>query len=60
MASTKAAICCVDGRDARIPGYENGSFVRPTMLQNVPWGSEFARTEIFGPVLGLMHRQHHR
>jgi len=45
----------VDGRGARIPGYEAGSFVRPTVLRGLPPGSEVARTEIFGPVLGLMH-----
>jgi malonate-semialdehyde dehydrogenase (acetylating)/methylmalonate-semialdehyde dehydrogenase len=46
---------CVDGRQAKIPGYEGGSFVRPTILQNIPWGGELARTEIFGPVLGMVH-----
>ena len=45
----------MDGRPRSIPDYENGSFVRPTILDNVPPGSEIARTEIFGPVLGLMH-----
>ncbi|MBN2148685.1 MAG: CoA-acylating methylmalonate-semialdehyde dehydrogenase [Anaerolineales bacterium] len=47
----------VDGRGARIPGYESGSFVRPTILLDVPPGGEIVRTEIFGPVLGLMHVQ---
>jgi len=45
----------VDGRDARIRGYEGGYFVKPTILADVPRGSEIARTEIFGPVLSLMH-----
>ncbi len=45
----------VDGRDASITGYEAGNFMRPTILQDVKPGSEIARTEIFGPVLGLMH-----
>jgi malonate-semialdehyde dehydrogenase (acetylating)/methylmalonate-semialdehyde dehydrogenase len=45
----------VDGRDAKIFGYEQGNFIRPTILQNVDPNSEIARTEIFGPVLGLMH-----
>lgn len=44
----------VDGRAARIAGCENGYFVRPTVLQDVPPDSEAARTEIFGPVLGLI------
>src|SRR5690606_816084 len=45
----------VDGRNARIPGYEQGNFVRPTILQNVHPESAVATTEIFGPVLGLVH-----
>jgi malonate-semialdehyde dehydrogenase (acetylating) / methylmalonate-semialdehyde dehydrogenase len=45
----------VDGRGARIQGYEGGYFVRPTILADVPHGSEIAKTEIFGPVLSLMH-----
>jgi malonate-semialdehyde dehydrogenase (acetylating)/methylmalonate-semialdehyde dehydrogenase len=45
----------VDGRDVRIRGYEKGYFVRPTVLRQVPPEGEIARTEIFGPVLGLMH-----
>jgi malonate-semialdehyde dehydrogenase (acetylating)/methylmalonate-semialdehyde dehydrogenase len=45
----------VDGRNPRIPGYERGHFVRPTVLAEVPFDSEIATTEIFGPVLALMH-----
>ena len=45
----------VDGRQPAIAGLEQGHFVRPTVLQDVPTEGEIARTEIFGPVLGLMH-----
>jgi malonate-semialdehyde dehydrogenase (acetylating)/methylmalonate-semialdehyde dehydrogenase len=45
----------VDGRDAVIPGYEKGNFIRPTILENVMPGSTIARTEIFGPVMGMIH-----
>jgi malonate-semialdehyde dehydrogenase (acetylating)/methylmalonate-semialdehyde dehydrogenase len=45
----------VDGRGALVKGYEGGYFVRPTILADVPRGSEISRTEIFGPVLSLMH-----
>jgi malonate-semialdehyde dehydrogenase (acetylating)/methylmalonate-semialdehyde dehydrogenase len=45
----------VDGRGAQVQGYEGGYFVRPTILSDVPPGSEIAKTEIFGPVLSLMH-----
>ena len=53
--ASEGAKVLVDGRGPRIPGYERGFFVRPTVLDSVPPGSETARTEIFGPVLGLMH-----
>lgn len=45
----------VDGRGARIAGYEQGSFVRPTVLADLDPRSPLAQTEIFGPVLGLIH-----
>ena len=44
----------VDGRGARVPGLEDGFFVRPTVLDGLPVEGEIARTEIFGPVLGII------
>ena len=35
-------------------------WVFPTVLDNVDPSGEIARTEIFGPVLSLMHRDHRR
>jgi malonate-semialdehyde dehydrogenase (acetylating)/methylmalonate-semialdehyde dehydrogenase len=54
-AGSKGATVCVDGRNALVKGYEKGAFIRPTILANLVPDSEVARTEIFGPVLGLMH-----
>jgi malonate-semialdehyde dehydrogenase (acetylating)/methylmalonate-semialdehyde dehydrogenase len=45
----------LDGRNAKIPKYEAGNFVKPTILDNLPASSELADTEIFGPVLSLIH-----
>jgi len=45
----------LDGRDAKIPNCESGSFVKPTVLDGLPSNSELANTEIFGPVLSLIH-----
>ena len=45
----------VDGRDARVAGYDKGHFVKPTILDDVDPAGELARTEVFGPVLGVMH-----
>lgn len=52
---TEGAKVLVDGRDTVIKGYENGYFIRPTVVDNVLPDSTLARTEIFGPVLCLMH-----
>lgn len=45
----------VDGRQKSVSGYDDGYWVFPTILNNVPAESEIASTEIFGPVLSLMH-----
>jgi malonate-semialdehyde dehydrogenase (acetylating)/methylmalonate-semialdehyde dehydrogenase len=45
----------LDGRAAKIPGYERGNFIRPTVLDNISPGSELSDTEIFGPVLSMIH-----
>ena len=45
----------VDGRYPNISGCENGNFIRPTVLGNIDPQGEIAQTEIFGPVLGLIH-----
>jgi malonate-semialdehyde dehydrogenase (acetylating)/methylmalonate-semialdehyde dehydrogenase len=45
----------VDGRNAKVASYENGNFVKPTILDGVPSASSLANTEIFGPVLSLIH-----
>ena len=43
----------VDGREAAIPGYEHGHFLKPTVLELPLPASEIATTEIFGPVLSV-------
>ena len=45
----------VDGRNTKIPNHENGNFVKPTVLDGLPSSSQLAHTEIFGPVLSLVH-----
>jgi malonate-semialdehyde dehydrogenase (acetylating)/methylmalonate-semialdehyde dehydrogenase len=55
LGEQEGAEIVVDGRGAQIPGLEKGWFVRPTVLRGVPPEGEVFKTEIFGPVLGLMH-----
>jgi len=51
----EGATVLLDGRGAKIPNYERGNFIKPTLLDNVPPGSELSTTEIFGPLLSLIH-----
>ncbi len=44
-----------DGRGVKVEGFPNGSFVGPTVLDGVPASSALSETEIFGPVLSLVH-----
>ena len=55
LGHEEGANLLVDGRAKKVSGYEEGYFIFPTILQDVDPGSEIARTEIFGPVLSLMH-----
>jgi malonate-semialdehyde dehydrogenase (acetylating)/methylmalonate-semialdehyde dehydrogenase len=55
QAVREGAAALTDGRGTVIPGCERGNFIRPTILDGLSPNSEIARTEIFGPVLGLMH-----
>ncbi|MEX2314873.1 MAG: aldehyde dehydrogenase family protein, partial [Thermomicrobiales bacterium] len=43
----------IDGRQAKISGYEQGHFIKPTVLELPQVDSEIATTEIFGPVLSV-------
>jgi len=45
----------VDGRNSKIPNREHGNFVKPTILDNLPLDSDLVDTEIFGPVLSMVH-----
>ncbi|MGN6666562.1 MAG: CoA-acylating methylmalonate-semialdehyde dehydrogenase [Trinickia sp.] len=44
----------LDGRDVRVPGYEHGNFVGPTIFSGVTTDMTIYRTEIFGPVLVVL------
>ena len=55
VGEKQGAKVLLDGRNSRIPKCEAGNFVKPTILDNLPATSELADTEIFGPVLSLVH-----
>jgi malonate-semialdehyde dehydrogenase (acetylating)/methylmalonate-semialdehyde dehydrogenase len=52
---SEGATALLDGRNARIRGFENGNFIKPTILENVALNGELIKTEIFGPVMSLLH-----
>lgn len=43
----------LDGRNIVVPGFENGYFVGPTILDHVKPGMTVGDTEIFGPVVTI-------
>lgn len=53
-AEREGARVLVDGRGRSVPGYEDGNWVFPTVLDGVAPASTIATTEVFGPVLSLM------
>jgi malonate-semialdehyde dehydrogenase (acetylating) / methylmalonate-semialdehyde dehydrogenase len=55
VGEKQGAKVLIDGRNPKIPKHEAGNFVKPTILDGVPTASELTHTEIFGPVLSLVH-----
>src|SRR5882672_2156631 len=55
IGEKQGAKLLVDGRNTKIPKYESGNFLTPTILDGLPSTSQLANTEIFGPVLSLVH-----
>ena len=46
----EGAVPVLDGRDIKVPGFEGGFFVGPTILDHVKPGMTVGDREIFGPV----------
>ena len=55
LGEKQGAKVLLDGRHVKVPKHEAGNFVKPTILYDVPATSELTETEIFGPVLSLVH-----
>jgi len=55
LGVAEGAKAVVDGRGRIAKGYERGSFVHPTVLSGLNLRGDVSKTEIFGPVLGLVH-----
>ncbi|WP_157653791.1 aldehyde dehydrogenase family protein, partial [Burkholderia ubonensis] len=48
------ATLLLDGRGVKVPGYEQGNFVGPTIFSNVTTGMSIYKEEIFGPVVVVL------
>ena len=53
-AEQQGAVILVDGRNAKVAGKENGTYVGPTVIDHVQPGMSVATEEIFGPVISIM------
>ncbi|UOR01618.1 CoA-acylating methylmalonate-semialdehyde dehydrogenase [Leucobacter allii] len=57
IAEQDGAVIVVDGRDFQVDGHENGFFVGPTLIDQLPTTSRAYTEEIFGPVLEVVRVQ---
>lgn len=53
-AEQQGAKILVDGRNAKVKGKENGTYVGPTVIDYVTPEMSVAREEIFGPVISIL------
>ncbi len=53
-AEKNGAKILVDGRNPKVNGKENGTYVGPTVIDHVTPDMSVAREEIFGPVISIM------
>lgn len=53
-AEKDGAKILVDGRNTKVKGKENGTYVGPTVIDYVKPGMSVATEEIFGPVISIM------
>ncbi|WP_437922180.1 CoA-acylating methylmalonate-semialdehyde dehydrogenase [Sphingobacterium sp. LRF_L2] len=53
----EGASLLLDGRSPAITGFEDGNFLKPTILSDVPLDGKLIKTEIFGPVMSLINLQ---
>ncbi|MBN8833864.1 MAG: methylmalonate-semialdehyde dehydrogenase (acylating) [Niastella sp. SCN 39-18] len=56
-AEQQGARILVDGRNTKVAGKENGTYVGPTVIDQVTPDMAVAKEEIFGPVISIMRTQ---
>ncbi|CAM2169465.1 Methylmalonate-semialdehyde dehydrogenase (acylating) [Paraburkholderia sacchari] len=53
----QGATLVLDGRDVKVPGYEDGNFIGPTVFTDVKTDMDIYTKEAFGPVLVVLTAQ---
>lgn len=53
-AEAAGATILLDGRNAQVPGFEDGYYVGPTVIDHVTPDMAIAKEEVFGPVLAIL------
>ena len=53
-AEAQGAKILVDGRNTKVKGKEGGTYVGPTVIDNVTPDMAIAKEEVFGPVIAIM------
>jgi malonate-semialdehyde dehydrogenase (acetylating)/methylmalonate-semialdehyde dehydrogenase len=53
-AEAAGAQVLVDGRNAKVPGHEQGYYLGPTIIDHVTPDMKIAKEEVFGPVLVII------
>jgi len=53
-AEAQGAKILVDGRNVKVPGKENGTYVGPTVIDYVTPDMAIAKEEVFGPVIAII------
>ena len=56
-AEQQGAKILVDGRNTKVAGKENGTYVGPTVIDFVKPDMAVAKEEIFGPVISIMRTE---
>ncbi len=59
IGQKEGANLVLDGRGIKIQGYENGSFVGPTLFDSVTKEMTIYKQEIFGPVLSVVRAKNY-
>lgn len=55
LGLSEGANLLLDGRTPKVSGYDKGNFIAPTILENLALDGKVIETEIFGPVMSLLH-----